>query len=168
MKRGVTFAAIDSETANNSHASACAVGVVKVRGRKVLEEFYRLIRPPQQRFTFTYLHGISWEDVADEPNFRGVWTALRPILRDVDFLAAHNASFDRSVILSCCRAGKLRPPPQVFHCTMQIARREFGIYPTGLNNVCRKLRIPLRHHNALSDAHACARIVMMALQKGAL
>jgi DNA polymerase III subunit epsilon len=31
-----------------------------------------------------------------------------------------------------------------------------------LNLVCEHLQIPLNHHNALSDAEACARIVLEA------
>jgi DNA polymerase III subunit epsilon len=32
--------------------------------------------------------------------------------------------------------------------------------------VCRYLRIPLRHHDAASDAEACARIVIAAFESG--
>jgi len=35
-----------------------------------------------------------------------------------------------------------------------------------LPDVCRRFRIRLNHHNALSDATACARIVMGALKAG--
>ena len=48
-----------------------------------------------------------------------------------------------------------------------LARRHLGIYPTTLPDVCRRLRIPLRHHDPLSDAEACARIVIAALRRPA-
>ncbi|MFA5187667.1 MAG: exonuclease, partial [Patescibacteria group bacterium] len=38
--------------------------------------------------------------------------------------------------------------------------------PTKLPDVCRRLKIPLNHHDAASDAEACARIVMAAMQDG--
>ena len=52
-----------------------------------------------------------------------------------------------------------------FECTMTLARRVWNIRPTTLPNVCRYLRIPLKHHDAASDAEACARI-MIAANKG--
>jgi DNA polymerase-3 subunit epsilon len=45
---------------------------------------------------------------------------------------------------------------------VRLARRVWGIYPTRLSDVCRRLGIPLRHHDAASDAEACARIVIAA------
>ena len=43
-----------------------------------------------------------------------------------------------------------------------MARRAWNICPTKLSDVCRKLGIALNHHEALSDAMACARIVLAA------
>jgi len=35
-----------------------------------------------------------------------------------------------------------------------------------LNTVCKNLRIPLNHHDALSDAKGCALIAIEAFKKG--
>jgi DNA polymerase-3 subunit epsilon len=43
-----------------------------------------------------------------------------------------------------------------------MARGILDIRPATLSNVCRRLRIPLDHHHALSDAEACAKIVLAA------
>ena len=93
-----TFVALDFETADNGRDSACAVGIVKVRGTRIVHEAAYLIRPPRQTFYFSHLHGITWEHVAKEPCFRSVWLRIRPILSDAEFLVAHNASFDSSVL----------------------------------------------------------------------
>jgi len=45
---------------------------------------------------------------------------------------------------------------------VQIARRVWNIRPTKLSDVCAKLRIALNHPEALSDAMACAQIVLAA------
>lgn len=45
---------------------------------------------------------------------------------------------------------------------MKLARRTWGLRPAKLPDVCRHLGIGLRHHDALSDAEACARIVLAA------
>ena len=49
---------------------------------------------------------------------------------------------------------------------VRLARAQWRIYPTALPDVCRHLRIPLRHHDAKSDAEACARIVLAAEAEG--
>jgi DNA polymerase-3 subunit epsilon len=45
---------------------------------------------------------------------------------------------------------------------VKLARQTWRLYPTKLPNVCNYLGIPLDHHNAASDAEACARIVLAA------
>jgi DNA polymerase III subunit epsilon len=78
------------------------------------------------------------------------------------FLAAHNAPFDRSVLHACCEMSGLKPTTVPFLCTVALARKEWNIFPTKLPLVCSHLGIPLDHHNAASDAEACARIVLAA------
>jgi DNA polymerase-3 subunit epsilon len=161
---GPSFVAIDFETADPGRDSACALGVVRVEGDRITRRESRLIRPPRREFVFTYIHGIAWEDVADAATFGDVWKELSPLFDGADFLAAHNAPFDRSVLEACCRSARLDPPPLPFECTVRHARRRWGIRPTTLPDVCRALDIRLlRHHDALSDAEACARIMMAAL-----
>ena len=110
QERGPTFVALDFETADYSRDSACALGLVRVENHQIVRRTYHLIRPPRRRFVFTYLHGITWEDVAHQPTFAELWPSLTPILEGVDFLAAHNASFDRSVLQRCCETAGLSPP----------------------------------------------------------
>ncbi len=156
------FVAIDFETADPGPDSACAVGLVRVEDGRIARREARLIRPPRPRFTFTWVHGITWEDVACQPAFGGVWPELAAVLDGADFLAAHNARFDRAVLGACCRSAGLAVPPQPFECTVKLAREVWGIRPTKLSDVCRALDIRLNHHEALSDAEACARIVIAA------
>ena len=161
-----TFVAIDFEIATARRDSACAVGLAAgCGGRIVLARTY-LIRPPHPRFTFTRIHGLGWEDVRDAPDFAELWPVLRAWIGDAVFVAAHNARFDRSVLHACCARYRVRPPRARFTCTVQLARRQWGIRPTSLPDVCRRLRIPLRHHRAGADALACARIVLAAEAAG--
>jgi DNA polymerase-3 subunit epsilon len=163
-----TFAAIDFETADYGRDSACAVAVVRVEGNAIVGRAHYYIRPPRRHFVFSYLHGISWRDVADAPTFRQLWPSLSRSLADVAFLAAHNARFDRSVLHACYEQARMNAPSYSFQCTVQLARTVWNIYPTTLPDVCRYLRIPLRHHDAASDAEACARIVIAAAATGRL
>jgi DNA polymerase-3 subunit epsilon len=166
-ERAMNFVAIDFETANHSSDSACAVGLVKVAGGRIVDKVVHLIRPPTREFVFTYIHRLTWRDVAAAPSFGELWPNLSPLLAGADFLAAHNASFDRGVLHSCCATYGLTSPKLAFRCTVQLARRTWAIYPTKLSNVCRELGIALNHHEALSDAMACAQIVLAALAKAA-
>jgi DNA polymerase III subunit epsilon len=158
--------ALDFETACHAPDSACALGLALVEDGRVVREDAFLIQPPEPEFSFTWVHGLRWEDVRDAPSFDAAWGRLEPWLEGVDWLAAHNASFDRSVLAACCRTYRLAPVEVPFICTVQVARRVWGIYPTKLPMVCRALGIPLRHHDAASDASACAQIVVQAMQSG--
>ncbi len=157
-----TFVALDFETADNGRDSACAIGLVRVENNRITQRQYYLIRPPRRHIKFTYIHGIRWQDVADQPTFKELWRSIDDIIRDVDFLAAHNASFDKGVLYACCDISAIPRPDQPFICTVQIARQQWNIRPTKLPDVCRHLKIALNHHQALSDAEACARIVIAA------
>ena len=161
-----TFVAIDFETATTRRDSACAVGLAACCGGRIVLSRIYLIRPPAARFTFTGLHGLDWDDVRDAPTFAELWPTLRAWIDDAAFVAAHNAAFDRSVLRACCARYRLRAPRTRFVCTVDIARAQWDIRPTKLPDVCRRLRIPLRHHDAGADAVACARIVLAAEAEG--
>ena len=159
-----TFVALDFETANQCKDSACAIGLVRVEENQIIQKQHLLIRPPSPVFEFTYIHGISWYDVAHEPDFGSVWSQINEFICGADFLAAHNASFDKSVLYACCDARQIARPPQRFQCTVQLARKTWTLPNAKLPTVCEYLGIHLNHHDALSDAEACAQIIIAASQ----
>ena len=57
-------------------------------------------------------------------------------------------------------------PSLPFRCTVQLSRQTWSIFPTKLSDVCRELGIALNHHEALSDATACAQIMLAAQMSG--
>lgn len=160
------FAAIDFETADHGPDSACAVGIIVADGLKVTRKAHFLIRPPRKSFRFTHVHGITWKDVENEPAFAEIWPEAVKLLEGVEFLAAHNASFDRGVLEACCRVSGLSLPPVPFQCTVRIARNAWKLRSNRLPDVARHLGIPLNHHHAESDALACAGIVIAARMQG--
>ena len=161
-----TFVALDFETANHSRNSACALGLVLCRDGRIARSKQFLIRPPTRKFFFSYIHGIEWNDVARAPHFGELWPAIEPHLAEAEFLVAHNAPFDRGVLRACCDTYGVTMPALDFRCTVRIARHQWNLYPTRLPDVCRHLQIPLQHHDAGSDAEACARIVLAAIDAG--
>jgi DNA polymerase-3 subunit epsilon len=160
------FAALDFETADYGRDSACALSIVIVENDAIVDVWTSLIRPPRRDFFFTYLHGIGWEHVKNKPTFCELWGEIARRLEGVNFVAAHNASFDRSVLQACCETAAVQPVKSSFVCTVKAARSIWGFHPATLADVCRQLRIPLRHHEAESDARACAQILLAARQRG--
>ena len=159
-----TFVAIDFETADYQRDSACAIGAVLVENGRIAKRYSQLIRPPRKQFFFTRIHGLRWSDVRDSPTFREMWPDLRKLIKRADFLVAHNAPFDKGVLHACCDAAGIARPKREFRCTVQMARAKWSLPSAKLPAVCEHLRIPLVHHNALSDAEACAKIAIKALQ----
>lgn len=165
----VSFAAIDFETADYQRDSACSVGLVVVRSGRISKRFHSLIRPPRKRFVpeFIDLHGISWDMVREAKTFAELWPEFSPIMLGVDFVAAHNASFDISVLKACCEAADITPPSLKVCCTVQVGRKLWKQPKNRLPDLCQHLGIPFtNHHDALADAEACARIVQHVLKAG--
>lgn len=159
------FVAIDFETADHGADSACAIGLVRVEGGKVVRKVRQFLRPPREAMLFTHIHGITLDYVEGKPTFAQAWPVLEEILDGAAFIAAHNAGFDRGVLRACCLAAGLDMPHHPWVCTVRQARNALGIHPANLANVCRVMGIKLNHHEALSDAEACARIVMAARRR---
>lgn len=160
-RTGPTFVALDFETANRRPDSPCALGVVVVDRGRVVGRHKWLIDPETDDFHFSYIHGITAADVADAPTFAEVWPEVRPLLR-AGPLAAHNARFDIRVLRATCEWYGLRVSVPRVLCTQAAATRLYPARGQRLPDVCRRLRIRLDHHEPLSDAHACARILTRA------
>ena len=160
------FTAIDFETANSSAASACSVGLVKVRDGQVVDRVGWLIKPPLGHDEFTEwntrIHGIMAPDVIDAK----LWSeqvADIVAFAEGDVLVAHNAGFDMGVISAACTASYIATPEYQYLCSLQVARKTY---------VLDSYRLPVaamaagfedfKHHDAIADAEACASIVAHA------
>ncbi|MGE5314027.1 MAG: 3'-5' exonuclease [Acidobacteriota bacterium] len=155
--------ALDFETADYQADSACALGLAMIEDGTITRTHTILIRPPRRYFQFTYIHGITWEDVKDKPTFAEHWEELARWFEEADFLVAHNAPFDRGVLRACCLAAGVMPPSKPFLCTVRLSRSLWQLKPAALPNVCEHFGIGLNHHDAGSDTLACARIMIHAL-----
>jgi DNA polymerase III subunit epsilon len=159
------FAALDFETADYGRDSACSLAIVVGEGTQIVDKGYFLIRPPRSTILFTYIHGLTWSHVAEQPTFGELWPVAARLLDGVEFIAAHSAAFDRSVLYACCTKAGHTPPATPFYCTVKLARKAWNLRPTKLPDVCRFLNFPLKHHDAASDAMACAHIVLATRQQ---
>ena len=93
------FAAIDFETANEQRTSVCSVGVVIVRDGEIVDNYYSLIRPEPEYYTYwnTRVHGLTLADTACAPVFPTVWQEIAPRIEGLT-LVAHNKAFDESCL----------------------------------------------------------------------
>jgi DNA polymerase III subunit epsilon len=163
------FTAIDFETANSSSASACSVGMVKVRDGVVVASAYWLIKPPIGYDEFwewnTRIHGLVAADVVDAR----LWTEQLPDLVDFadgDILVAHNAGFDMGVISGACTATFVDTPKFEYACSLQVARKTYSLESYRLPVAAMAAGFEdFEHHNALADARACAAIMVHAAKR---
>lgn len=165
----LNFTAIDFETANSSSASACSVGLVKVRDGVVVDTAAWFIKPPFGHDAFlewnTRIHGIVAEDCAEALG----WAAQLPDLvafADGDHLVAHNASFDMGVITAACAATFVDTPAFDYLCSLQVARKTYHLDSYRLPVAAMAAGFEdFRHHDALADAEACAAIIVHAAKR---
>ena len=162
----MNFVAIDFETANRYATSACALGLVVVENGQIIETKSWLIRPEPNIFEFSFIHGITAEMVENEKNFGALWSEIRPYLED-NIVIAHNAEFDTKVLRRVLMQYDLALPRFHYACSVKIAKKvwkkEFPKF--GLKYLSEQLDIPLKHHDALSDTLACAKVMLHACQK---
>ena len=164
---GYNFIAIDFETANNDRHSACQVGLVAFKKDQIVDECKFEIRPTSDYFLHTRIHGITWSSVRNEATFGELWPDVSKFIERADFFVAHNASFDKSVMKVCCGYYGLTMPDAPWICTFRdVARRLWpDLENYQLQTVCQYLDIDLVHHDGLSDARACAKIVLAAYEE---
>ncbi len=166
------FTAIDFETANSSSASACAVGLARVRDGRVVATAGWLIQPPPGHDRFFELnigiHGIQPEDVIGAKT----WSAQLGDIADFagdDVLVAHNAGFDMAVLRRASEATGAACPPFRYVCSLQVSRKVYTLPSYRLPFVAAAAGfLDFAHHDAAADALACAHIMIdAARQEGA-
>lgn len=165
------FTAIDFETANSSPASACSVGLVRVRDGQVVATAGWLIRPPAGHDEFqewnTRIHGIRAHDVRAAATWVDQFDRLCEFA-GADVLVAHNAGFDLNVLRRASEATGSECPPYRSLCSLQVARKVYDLDSYRLPKAAEAAGFTgFSHHDALADALACAHIVMDAARRTA-
>ena len=159
----MTFTAIDFETATAHHP--CSVGIVTVENGIIVDEFVSLIKPPNNVYSpFTIrVHGIHPRDTANAKSFAQIFPEIQKRLQN-RVVVAHNESFDRNVLVKSMALHNLDYDilniPTRWECTVKIYKAK-GLKPTKLSDCCNAMNIALNHHEALSDARACAQLYLL-------
>ena len=161
----MNFTAIDFETATGHPYSACAVGIVTVEDGLIADEFYTLIQPPGNEYWYHNIrvHGIEPSETLHIPTFDALFPEIRNRLSGRK-IVAHNESFDRNVLLRTMQYYNI-PYEELelatrWECTLRIYRKK-GYRPANLKACSERHGIAVNHHEALSDARACAKLYLL-------
>lgn len=154
-----SFTALDFETALPDPNSICQVGMVRLEKGKIVEKVNQLIRPPKNRYYHKNIeiHHIRPEDTKDAPTFDEYWPEIKHLIEG-QVVVAHNSGFDVNCLRSTLAHYGLGQPEFEERCTRIIYRR-------GLAYLSKKYKIELQHHDAYSDAHACAQLYLKHLKR---
>lgn len=159
------FLAIDFETANPKRASVCQIGLAKVRDGKVIKTACLPVRPPAGFTNFhernIAVHGLTPRSIYGASGWPEILERLTVFAGDLP-LVAHNAAFEKSVIVQASEAEGLTAPDFTYMCSVKMARHVVpGLGSYRLNLVSEHLGLPaFAHHDAGDDAVACANLVM--------
>lgn len=168
---GLSFTAIDFETANGNRVSACSVGLVRIREGQVVDRVYHLVKPPVGFGHFlprnTAIHGLTERDVESAPEWGELAEEVTAFI-GTDILVAHNTGFDKSVFEQAFDAYDLEWPRRSWVCSLALARSSLVLPSYGLPWVTDHLGLPsFEHHDAAADAEASAQVVLaLAKQLG--
>ena len=148
-----TYTAIDFETAQGKRWSICQVGLVRVENLIITEQLSILVQPPDNYYwnNFIDIHGISPEQTADAPTFNKIWHLIEPFIKNQNVVAHNGFAFDFQCLKQTLDYYGISNPEFTGHCT-------YRIFGDNLASLCNQYKINLNHHDALSDAKACAEL----------
>lgn len=153
-----SFTAIDFETAHGKRWSICQVGLVRVENSIITDQLSILVQPPNNFYwdRFIDIHGIDSEKTASAPTFNKIWHQIEPFIKGQNVVAHNGFSFDFPCLNQTLEYYNLPTPNYTGHCTYRLFGENLAI-------LCKKHNITLNHHDALSDALACAELFKIHL-----
>ena len=156
------FIVIDFETATSERNSPCEVGLTFVSNNRITETKSWLIKPFQFPYFNSFnigIHGITPHDVAHLPEFDSLWADEISLLVENQFLMAHNASFDFSVLRKTLETYNLPFPKLQYSCSYIISKKVTkGLLSYDLGSLCKHWNLSAPTHRAASDSIACAEL----------
>ena len=158
------FVVIDVETACSRVSSICQIGIVGFRNGAVSFEYETLLDPRDHFSGFnTRIHGIAAEHVVGRPCFADVHGIVDGHLTGRTTVA--HSYFDKSALAGACRVHDRSIIATTWLDSVRVAKRSWPeLASHKLNVVAKHLGIPLKHHDALSDARAAGMIVVRAIE----
>ena len=161
----MNFAVIDVETANRKRNSICQIGIVVVRNREIVTRASFYLNPidPFDEFNIR-IHKIDAEKVKNSPIFPDIYPRIEKAMSDVPVV--HHSAFDPSAIRNTAERHGLTARELTWVDSIGIAKSvwpQFKSYK--LKKLCKYFDIDFKHHDAVEDAEATAKLVMIALNE---
>lgn len=163
------YVVLDFETANPKRVSACSVGGCVIADGAIVDKFATLIKPPPEAANFApinvRIHGITPDRVADAPTFGELLPKF--LTRVAGRTVLSYSTFDRSVIDNLLEYyGGCFQYQHVDVCGLAKAKIP-GLKNYKLPTVVKHLGLDsFRHHDAIEDALACARVFLALSEQG--
>lgn len=141
----------------------CQVGLVLIVEDVIVLRYSSLIHVPESiEGTLSYGNGITREMVKNAPSFADVIKVMESICEGAT-IVAHNKSTEMSVIKKACELYQIES--WLTTAAMEDTCKLMG--GKGLQECCELHNIELKHHDALSDAEASARLYLISKGKKA-
>ena len=165
---GMTFNAIDVETANSARSTICQIGVAHVVDGQIVDRWVTLVNPEDHFDDFNIgVHGIRPEQVQDAPTLPEVRAELKQRLRG-RVLVSHSP-YDRNAFQRAMDKYNLEQLQVYWLDCVKVARRAWPDKLRGkgygLKNVANYIGYTFKHHDALEDAVAAAEIMLAACRE---
>ena len=159
---GLTFNAIDVETANADRASICQIGIVQVVDGQVVDTWETLV-DPQEPFDFwnVRVHGIDEDEVKGSPTMPQIRAELHRRLRG-SHLVSHTG-FDRVAFERAMNKYALEQLQVTWLDSQRIAKNAWPDNERwNLKSLADSLGLSFQHHDALEDARVVCEIILQA------
>ena len=141
----------------------CQVGLVLIVEDVIVLRYSSLINVPESiEGTLSYGNGITREMVKNAPSFADVVKVMESICEGAT-IVAHNKSTEMNVIKKACELYQIES--WLTTAAMEDTCKLMG--GKGLQECCELHNIELKHHDALSDAEASARLYLISKGKKA-
>ena len=124
----------------------------------ITNELCILFQPPNNFYwnQFIGIHHITPAITQNAPTFDKIWHKIEPYIKNQNVVAHNGLCFDFPVLAQTLEYYRLEVPEYEKHCTYKIFR-------DNLASLCHNFKITLTHHDALSDAKACAELFLIHL-----
>ncbi len=169
----MNFLCLDVETANESAASICQIGIARfLDDRHHPELDIQTLVNPEDYFLdeLVDIHGITAESVQGAVTFPAVYKVLADVLGNNVVLC--HSPFDRVSLARAAAKYGLPPLVTSWLDTLRVARRAWperiGNGGHGLNTLAQSFGISFAHHNALEDARCCGEVFLHACRESGL
>ena len=155
---------LDFETANWKFGSICSVGLALVEDGNVVETRHWLVKPHESMnwmsWHCTAVHGLTSDDIRDAPEFVEIWPLMSAFIMQGDCVVIHNAPFDLRQLRTALTLYALPGIQFPYVCSLRVSRKTLPqIGSHALDAVAEHLGFTFKHHDALEDAIACAKII---------